>query len=97
MIKSFRNRRLKRLFENNDPQGLAAEQIDKLRDILAALDAAAEPAEAGLFPGWRLHPLKGNLKGFRSVTVTGNGRVVFRFRKATPSTWICRLPLTRRA
>ena len=30
-------------------------------------------------PGWRLHPLKGELTGFWSVTVTGNWRVVFRF------------------
>jgi toxin HigB-1 len=34
-----------------------------------------------LFPGWRLHPLKGDLKGFWSVTITGNWRVVFRFEK----------------
>ena len=35
--------------------------------------------EVGLFPGWRLHPLKGDLKGFLSVTITGNWRVIFRF------------------
>ena len=33
----------------------------------------------GLFPGWRLHPLKGDLKGLWSVTITGNWRVIFRF------------------
>ena len=33
----------------------------------------------GLFPGWRLHPLKGELKGFWSVSVSGNWRVIFRF------------------
>ena len=35
--------------------------------------------EVGLFPGWRLHPLKGDLKGFWSVTITGNWRLIFRF------------------
>jgi proteic killer suppression protein len=31
------------------------------------------------YPGWRLHPLKGDLDGLWSVTVTGNWRIVFRF------------------
>ena len=32
-----------------------------------------------LFPGWRLHPLKGDLAGFWSLTVASNWRLVFRF------------------
>ena len=40
-----------------------------------------QPQDVGLFPGWKLHPLKGDLKGFWSVTVTGNWRVIFRFEK----------------
>ena len=32
-----------------------------------------------LYPGWRLHPLVGDLAGFWSVTVTGNRRIIFRF------------------
>ena len=46
--------------------------------MLAALDTAEEPGDVGLFPGWRLYPLKGELRGFWSVTITGNWRVVFR-------------------
>jgi len=30
-------------------------------------------------PGLRLHPLKGDLKGFWAVDVSGNWRVVFQF------------------
>jgi proteic killer suppression protein len=30
-------------------------------------------------PGFRLHPLKGKLKGFWAVTVRANWRVIFRF------------------
>ncbi len=30
-------------------------------------------------PGFRLHPLKGELAGFRSVTIRANWRIVFRF------------------
>jgi toxin HigB-1 len=31
------------------------------------------------FLGLRLHPLTGDLKGFWSVTVSGNWRIIFRF------------------
>ncbi len=30
-------------------------------------------------PGFRLHPLKGKLRGHYAVTVSGNWRVTFRF------------------
>ena len=30
-------------------------------------------------PGWRLHPLKGDLKDMWSLTISGNWRLVFRF------------------
>lgn len=30
-------------------------------------------------PGYRLHSLKGDRKGFHAVRVSGNWRVVFRF------------------
>ncbi len=30
-------------------------------------------------PGWKLHPLKGDLKGNWSLTVTGNWRRIFRY------------------
>jgi proteic killer suppression protein len=45
---------------------------------LTVLDDAATPQEVNL-PAYRLHPLKGDLKGFWSVTVRANWRIVFRF------------------
>lgn len=80
-IKSFRHRGLKRLFEEDDRRGVPAAQAAKIADVLAAIDTAEKPGDIGLFPGWRLHPLKGDLKGFWSVTITGNWRVIFRFDK----------------
>ena len=80
-IRSFRHRRLKGLYETGEAKGLPTALVPKIRDILLAIDEAAETHEVGLFPGWKLHPLKGNLKGFWSVPVTGNLRVVFRFQK----------------
>jgi len=54
------------------------DHVAKLRDILSRLDAADTVRDMDL-PGFRLHPLKGELKGFWAVTVRANWRVVFRF------------------
>jgi proteic killer suppression protein len=78
MIRSIRHKGLKRLHEEDDPRGVMAEHAVKLRDILARLDAARTAADMDL-PGFRLHPLKGQLKGFHAVTVRANWRVIFRF------------------
>ena len=78
MIRSFRHKGLKRLYAHDDARGVAAEHAQKLRNILARLDAATSPADMDL-PGFRAHPLKGELVGFHAVTVRANWRVVFRF------------------
>jgi toxin HigB-1 len=78
MIRSFRHKGLKRLYEDADPRGVIAEQSVKLRDILARLDAARAVADMDL-PGLGLHPPKGGPKGTWSVAVCANGRVIFRF------------------
>jgi toxin HigB-1 len=78
MIRSFRHKGLKRLYDDDDPRGVIAEHVVKLRDVLARLDAARAAADMDI-PGFRLHPLKGELKGFWSVTVRANWRVIFRF------------------
>ena len=80
-IRSFRHKGLTRLFEDDDRRAVPAGQAQKIADVLAALDTAEEPADVGLFPGWRLHPLKGDLKGFWSATITGNWRIVLRLEK----------------
>ena len=78
MIRSIRHRGLKRFYEDADPRGVSAEHVVKLRDILARLDAAHIPSDMDL-PGFRLHPMRGEMKGFWSVTVRANWRVTFRF------------------
>jgi proteic killer suppression protein len=52
---------------------------DKLRKLLFALETAVTLEQLGRFPGWKLHPLKGDLKGFWSLTVTGNWRLIFEY------------------
>jgi proteic killer suppression protein len=52
---------------------------DKLGKLLFAIETAGTLEQLGKFPGWKLHPLKGDLKGFWSMTVTGNWRLIFRY------------------
>ncbi|PYT65940.1 MAG: peptidase [Acidobacteria bacterium] len=93
MIRSIRHKGLKRLYEDDDPRGVISEHAEKLHDILARLDAAATVADMDL-PGFRLHPLKGELTGFWAVTVRANWRVIFHFADGDASNVdSCRLPL----
>ena len=78
MIRSIRHKGLRRLHQDDDRRGVISEHAEKLRDILARLDAASAAEDMDL-PGFRLHPLKGELKGFWAVTVRANWRVIFRF------------------
>ena len=79
MIQSFRHKGLQRLYVDGERRGLQADMIEKLENILAVLSRARVPSDVSL-PGFRLHPLKGRRKGFWSVTVRANWRVIFRFR-----------------
>jgi proteic killer suppression protein len=63
VIESFRHKGLKKLYENDDSRGVLSEHLPKLRNILARLDAAASIEDLNL-PGFRLHPLKKDLKGY---------------------------------
>jgi proteic killer suppression protein len=80
MIRSFKHRGLKRLFERDDRSGIRPDLLDNVEDILARLNQATTPQALNL-PGYRLHPLKGGLRGFWSVTVRGNWRIIFRFER----------------
>ena len=78
VIETFRHRGLKRLFQKDDPSGIRADLVSRVKDVLAHLDRASHPLDLNL-PGYRLHHLKGELKGMRSVTISGNWRIIFRF------------------
>ncbi len=78
MIENFKDRRLKRLYERGDRSKIRADLVDKVERILARLDQALVIEDMNL-PGYRLHELKGDLKEFWSVSVSGNWRIIFRF------------------
>jgi proteic killer suppression protein len=79
----FRHRGLRELHEGGGAKGLPASMADKLRKLLFALETAEALDQLGRFPGWKLHPLKGDLKGLWSLTVTGNWRLIFRYAEET--------------
>jgi proteic killer suppression protein len=80
MIRSFKHRGLKRLFEQDDRRWIRPDLVDNVEDILGRLDQATTPQALNL-PGYRLHTLKGEFRGFWSVTVRANWRIIFRFER----------------
>ena len=71
VISSFRHRGLKRLYDG-DPSKVSADQARRIGTVLGHLDRAQRPSDLDL-PGYRVHALKGDLKGMWSVTISGTG------------------------
>ncbi len=74
----FRHKGLKRLYETDVPSGVSPNHVNKIKRILARLEAANGPADMKI-PGFNLHRLKGERKEYWSVRVSGNWRIIFRF------------------
>jgi len=74
MIASFRHRGLKALYEGRTARRVAPEHVAKLLDILAALDFSSGPAGMEL-PAFRLHALRGRLKGHYATAITTGSRI----------------------
>jgi proteic killer suppression protein len=80
VIKSFRHKGLQKFFFDGTKKGIQPKHAEKLADILDLLDAANEIRDMN-FPGSDLHPMKGDLRGFWSVKVSGNWRIIFRLER----------------
>ena len=78
MIRRFRHRGLRRLFENDDRRGVSLEHVEKIARVLARLDIATQPEELNL-PSFRLQRLEGDLTGYWSITVRSDWRIIFHF------------------
>ncbi|MYH62970.1 MAG: Killer protein [Caldilineaceae bacterium SB0675_bin_29] len=78
MIQTFRHRGLRLLYARGDSSRVRADQAQRIALALADLDSASKPSDLDL-PGYRLHPLKGNLRGYWSISVSANWRIIFRF------------------
>jgi proteic killer suppression protein len=78
VIRGFRHKGLQRFFETGSKSGIQPQHVERLRLILAQLNAATRPEDMAL-PGLVLHPLKGGRKGAWSVRASGNWRITFVF------------------
>ena len=65
------------MYERGDASRVGSDLADRVALALADLDDACKPSDLDL-PGYRLHPLKGDLKGYWSISISGNWRVTFR-------------------
>ena len=81
-IESIRHKGLRQLYDDDNGRGVQAGAVDKLRKLLLAIETASGLDDLKMFPGWRLHVLKGDLAGFWSLTVTGNWRLIFQYEAA---------------
>jgi len=79
VIKSFRHKGLKKLYATGSLAGVQANHMNRLRVQLVALDTAQKIEDMDI-PGFKLHALKGQLKGRWSIWVSGNWRITFEFR-----------------
>jgi toxin HigB-1 len=78
MIMSFRHKGLERYYRTGSSRGINPEHAPKISRVLAMLDVAVNAEELNI-PSLKLHRLKGELRGFWSVWVNGNWRIIFRF------------------
>jgi len=78
MIRSFRHKGVERFLRTGSKSGIQPQHAEKLRKQLFALDNAKRPEDMNA-SGWRLHPLRGSLRGHWSIDVSGNWRLTFAF------------------
>lgn len=79
MIMAFRHKGLRKLFETGNGSGVLAAHKTRLRMQLTALNTATKIDDMDI-PGFRLHPLKGEMKGRWAISVNGNWRLTFEFK-----------------
>jgi proteic killer suppression protein len=78
VILSYRHKGLKKFAETGSKAGIQPKDAERLRRLLTALDVASQVGDMNA-PGNNLHPLKGDLEGYWSVSVSGNWRLTFAF------------------
>ena len=77
-IRNVVHRGLRRFMQHNDPSGLAAAVVERVRNILTFLQEMEDAQELRDVPSWKAHQLTGDRKGTWSLTVTRNWRITFR-------------------
>ncbi|HEX8586907.1 type II toxin-antitoxin system RelE/ParE family toxin [Pseudomonas sp.] len=78
MIRTFKHKGLRAFFETGSTKGIRPDHAKRLSQLLGVMAFARNANDLDI-PGFRLHPLRGDLIGFWSVSVSGNWRIIFRF------------------
>ncbi|TXT23069.1 MAG: proteic killer suppression protein [Gallionellaceae bacterium] len=78
MIKTFRHKGIQAFFEKGSKAGIQPAHAAKLARQLRQLNDARTASDMNM-PGWKWHPLGGDLSGHWSVWVNGNWRLTFAF------------------
>jgi toxin HigB-1 len=76
-LRNIVHRGLRRLIEKDDPSGLPAPAVEKIRNIVSFLLEMNDVSELRDVPSWRVHQLTGSRKGTWSIAVTRNWRITF--------------------
>ena len=76
-IRNISHKGLRRLYESDDPKGLPADTVGKLRKMLAFLDSIVSEEEVRDVPTWKAHRLTGDRRGTWSFHVSRNWRLTF--------------------
>ena len=79
MIQTIRHKGLRMYYESGNGGKLPKEQLAKISRILTALDALSTESDIRSL-GSGIHPLKGEYKGYWSISITGNYRIIFTFK-----------------
>ena len=83
-IRNFTHKTPERLYTDDNPKGVSADSVDKLRKMFAFLDAMESLDELRTLTAWKVHTLTGNRRGTWSLSVTRNRRLTFRINAAEP-------------
>ena len=76
-IRNVVHKGLRRFIQDDDPSGLPAGSVTKLRDIVTFLQGLQQESELRLIRSWKAHQLTGDRKGTWSLSVTRNWRLTF--------------------
>lgn len=80
MIRSFGDKDTEKLFSRNFVRGLPGDIQNRAYNKLRQIDFAGALSDLSIPPSNRLEALSGPLRGFFSIRVNAQWRIIFRFR-----------------
>ena len=85
MIVSFGSKETRKIWEGERIKGLATELQEKARRKLRMINNSQDIADLQVPPSNKLEKLKGNLKGFYSIRINDQWRIIFKWNNGNAS------------